>query len=82
MADLSRELVSANYSALGILGADGSLVQFISSGISQADRDRIGAPPVGKGVLGVVLLEGQSLGCTTWDDTRKQSVSRPTILAN
>lgn len=61
VADLSRELVSANYSALGILGADSSLVQFITSGISQADRDRIGAPPVGKGVLGVVLLEGQSL---------------------
>ena len=61
VADLSRELVSATYSALGILGEDGSLVQFITSGISQAARDRIGAPPEGKGVLGVVLREGQSL---------------------
>ena len=61
VADLSRELVSASYSALGIMGPDGSLVQFITSGISQRDRDRIGQPPEGKGVLGVVLQEGQSL---------------------
>ncbi len=61
VADLSRELVSATYSALGILGQDGSLDQFITSGISQPDRDRIGKPPEGKGVLGVVLREGQSL---------------------
>lgn len=61
VADLSRELVSATYSALGIIGDDGSVVQFITSGISQGDRDRIGKPPVGKGVLGVVLQKGQSL---------------------
>ena len=61
VADLSRELVSANYSALGIKGRDGSLAQFITSGISRPDRDKIGDPPEGKGVLGVVLREGQSL---------------------
>ena len=61
MADLSRELVSARYSALGILGEDGSLVQFITSGISQADQDRIGNRPQGKGILGLVLQEGQPL---------------------
>ena len=61
VTDLSRELVSATYSALGIQGEDGSLVQFITSGISQSERDRIGGPPEGKGVLGVVLKEGQSL---------------------
>lgn len=61
VAGLSRESVSATYSALGIMGQDGSLVQFITSGISQRDRDRIGKPPEGKGVLGVVLRDGQSL---------------------
>ncbi len=61
VADLSRELVSATYSALGILGEDGSLEQFITSGMSQSSRDKIGAPPRGKGILGVVLQEGQSL---------------------
>lgn len=61
VADLSRELVSATYSALGILGEDGSLEQFITSGISQDNRDEIGDPPEGRGVLGVVLQEGQPL---------------------
>ena len=61
VADLSKELVSAHYSALGIMGPDGTLQQFITSGISQQDRDRIGPPPEGKGLLGVVLREGQSL---------------------
>ena len=61
VSDLSRELVSATYSALGILGEDGSLVQFITSGISQSGQDLIGDPPQGKGVLGVALKEGQPL---------------------
>ena len=61
VSDLSRELVSATYSALGILGEDGSLIQFITSGISQPDRELIGEPPRGRGVLGVVLKEGQFL---------------------
>ena len=29
VADLSRELVGASYSALGVLGTDGRLVQFV-----------------------------------------------------
>ena len=61
VADLSKELVSATYSALGILGEDGSLVQFITAGISDAGRERIGDPPEGKGILEIVLREGQSL---------------------
>lgn len=61
VADLSRELVSASYSALGMVGADGRLVRFITSGISQRGRDRIGRIPEGKGVLGVVLREGRPL---------------------
>jgi two-component system sensor histidine kinase DevS len=61
VADLSRERVSATYSALGILGEGGSLDQFIISGISQSSRDDIGDPPEGRGVLGFVLQEGQPL---------------------
>ena len=61
VADLSRELVSATYSALGILNENGSLARFITSGLSQNDRDRIGDSPEGKGVLGVVLQEPHSI---------------------
>ncbi|MDA0264766.1 MAG: GAF domain-containing sensor histidine kinase [Chloroflexi bacterium] len=61
VADLSRELASARYAALGIVGEDGSLAQFITSGMSQETRDLIGDPPKGNGVLGVVLRDSQSL---------------------
>ena len=61
VADLSRELVGASYSALGIMGEEGNLVQFITSGISRRGRDRIGRPPEGKGVLGTVLREEKPL---------------------
>ena len=61
VADLSRELVGASYSALGVLGTDGRLVQFITSGISEEERDRIGRPPEGGGVLGVVIRDGRPL---------------------
>ena len=61
VADLSRGLVGATYSALGVLGPYGKLVQFITSGISQEERERLGKLPEGKGVLGVVLREGKAL---------------------
>ncbi len=59
--DLAREITIARYGALGILGPDGELEHFITSGISEEERDRIGDPPVGKGLLGVIITEGASL---------------------
>ena len=59
--DLSRELVHASYSALGVLGEDGKLVQFITSGITQRGRNRIGRIPEGQGVLGTVLRQDTPL---------------------
>lgn len=61
VADLSRRLVQAAYSALGIVAEDGTLARFVTSGISKAAAKRIGDPPTGKVVLGVVLREGQAL---------------------
>ncbi len=61
VADLSRELMGASYSALGVLGREGKLAQFVTSGVSSRNRDRIGQPPEGRGVLGVVLNEGKPL---------------------
>ena len=61
VADLSRELVGASYSALGLLGSRGTLVQFLTSGISEHTRTLIGQPPEGKGVLGVLLHDATPL---------------------
>jgi GAF domain-containing protein len=48
-------LVDARYGALGVLGADGMLTEFVHVGIDAATRARIGPLPTGHGVLGVVL---------------------------
>ena len=53
--DLARELTGATYGALGVLGKDGNLEQFITSGISQHERERIGPLPKGRGLLGAML---------------------------
>ncbi len=58
IVDSAREVVGARYAALGVLGPDrDSLSQFVTSGISQAERDRIGDLPRGRGLLGLVIRE-------------------------
>jgi signal transduction histidine kinase len=55
------DLVDARYGALGVLGADGMLTQFVHAGIDDATRTLIGALPTGHGVLGVVLEDAKPL---------------------
>ncbi|OGU07053.1 MAG: hypothetical protein A2W29_04825 [Gemmatimonadetes bacterium RBG_16_66_8] len=58
IADSAREVTGARYAALGILEhGGGALAEFVSSGLSDEERHRIGALPSGKGVLGVVIRE-------------------------
>jgi signal transduction histidine kinase len=58
VTDSARAVIDARYAALGILSADGrSLARFVTSGISEEQRDRIGAPPTGRGLLGVLVRE-------------------------
>jgi len=61
LADSVRELVGARYAALGIVGPGGRIEQFITSGITDEERARIGAPPRGRGVLGTIIRTGQSV---------------------
>ncbi|HEY4641883.1 MAG TPA: GAF domain-containing sensor histidine kinase [Thermoanaerobaculia bacterium] len=57
-------LVGAKYGALSVVRDDGSIEAFITSGVSPEVRARIGPPPVGHGLLGVVLREGELLRLT------------------
>ena len=59
--DLAREITNAQYGALGIVTDDDRLEQFITSGISEEEREAIGAPPRGDGLLGVIIRQGTSL---------------------
>jgi signal transduction histidine kinase len=58
VTDAAREVVGARYAALGVLSEDGaSLSQFVTSGLSQAERDRIGDLPTGRGLLGLLIRQ-------------------------
>jgi signal transduction histidine kinase len=48
-------VVGARYGALGVIGPDRTLVEFITEGIDPAARARIGALPRGHGVLGLLI---------------------------
>lgn len=61
VTDLARALVGARYCALGIVGPDGYLTDFITSGISDTQREAIGDLPRGHGLLGVLIREQRSL---------------------
>jgi signal transduction histidine kinase len=60
IVDRVRELASAEYAALGIVDSDGVIEQFITSGITDAERERIGALPRGRGLLGLIIRESRS----------------------
>jgi signal transduction histidine kinase len=52
------ELVDAKYGALGVLGPDGEqLVEFVTQGLTQQEREAIGDPPHGHGMLGLLIRE-------------------------
>jgi signal transduction histidine kinase len=60
IVDRVRELVEAQYAALGIVDADGNIERFITSGISAEERRRIGALPRGRGLLGLIIRENRT----------------------
>ena len=61
IVDRVRELASARYAALGIAGQFGGIQQFITSGITERERARIGALPRGRGLLGLIIREGRTI---------------------
>ncbi len=61
IVDRVRELVGARYAALGTTDQEGQIDRFITSGITRAERERIGSPPRGHGVLGMLIREGRSI---------------------
>ncbi len=49
------DLVDATYGALGVLGPDGTLTEFVHVGIDQATQGAIGELPRGRGILGLLV---------------------------
>ena len=57
-------LVDARYGALGVIGLPGRLSQFITVGLDDEERARIGSLPSGRGVLGLLIKEPHPLRLT------------------
>ncbi|NMB69512.1 MAG: GAF domain-containing protein [Chloroflexi bacterium] len=55
IASLACEQARARYAAVGVLGVNGELEQFITIGMSQAELARMAHPPVGRGLIGVLM---------------------------
>jgi signal transduction histidine kinase len=53
----ARDLVGARYAALGVLGRDGELEQFVHAGMDEELVGRIGELPRGRGILGLLISE-------------------------
>lgn len=60
VAELAAEIIGARYAAIGVLGPDGRMLEsFTTHGVTPEERARIGAPPRGHGILGLVVREAR-----------------------
>jgi signal transduction histidine kinase len=58
IVSLAVDLTGATYGAIGVLGEDSPRIErFITQGVDEETRARIGPHPVGKGILGLLIKE-------------------------
>lgn len=70
------ELVGARYGALGVLGSDQKLEEFITVGLDAASVAAIGPLPRGKGILGQLIADPRALRLE-YLDRHSQSLGFP-----
>ncbi len=61
ITELAAELADAEFAALGVIGPDLKLSQFITVGIDPHRRALIGDLPSGKGILGLLITHQETL---------------------
>jgi signal transduction histidine kinase len=62
LAEVAAELTGARYAALGVIDPTGShLERFVTYGIDDETRARIGDPPHGRGILGALITDARPL---------------------
>jgi signal transduction histidine kinase len=57
IVESATTLTGARYGALGVVGPESYLVEFVTRGISEEDRRRIGNLPHGRGILGLLITD-------------------------
>lgn len=60
IVDLAAEITDARYGALGVLNDLGGIEEFITTGLTQEERETIGALPEGLGLLGELTRESHA----------------------
>jgi signal transduction histidine kinase len=60
IVDRVRDLIGAQYAALGIVDERGVIERFVTSGITPEQRKAIGPLPRGQGLLGLIIRENRS----------------------
>jgi signal transduction histidine kinase len=61
IVELAADVTGARYGALGVLGRDGVITEFITTGVTAEQRAAIGHIPVGRGILGVLIDDPRPL---------------------
>jgi signal transduction histidine kinase len=64
IVEAATALTGARYGALGVLGNDGDLVEFVTTGLDERTRRLIGDLPRGRGILGVIIDDPSGLRLT------------------
>jgi signal transduction histidine kinase len=62
IVELAAELAAAKYAALGVLSPDGEMLhEFLTVGVTDEERRRIGPLPHGRGILGALINDARPL---------------------
>jgi len=61
IVELAAEVTGARYGALGVLGRDGVITEFLTIGVTDAERSAIGHIPHGRGIIGVLIHDARPL---------------------
>jgi len=61
VVDVASAQIGARYAALSVLNANGQIERFVTAGMTDEERAKIGHIPVGIGLLGVLLNNGTRL---------------------
>jgi signal transduction histidine kinase len=61
IVELAAEITGARYGALGVIGPDGDIADFLTTGITAEERAAIGPLPRGHGLLGALIHDARLL---------------------
>ncbi|MEO5654080.1 MAG: GAF domain-containing protein [Marmoricola sp.] len=61
IVEAACQLTGAQYAALGVIGPDGTLIEFVTTGLSESQHELIGELPHGKGILGLLIHQPRAI---------------------